>query len=82
MHSNGLGMDVKYGQFPFYSNKVKQGDPFMIAAWHIVELSNPLCWQLKSAEEQAGVKYMQMIETEKLKTAVLFWRETNGFSKW
>lgn len=39
-------------------------------------------WQLKSAEEQAGVKYMQMIETEKLKTAVLFWRETNGFSKW
>lgn len=54
----------------------------MIAAWHIVQLSNPLCWQLKSAEEQAGVKYMQMIETEKLKTAVLFWRETNGFSKW
>lgn len=71
MHSNGLGTDVKYGQFPFYSNKVKQGDPFMIAAW-----------QLKSAEEQAGVKYMQMIETEKLKTAVLFWRDTNGFSKW
>lgn len=63
--------------FLFHSSKVEHTDSFVISDWHIMELSSPLCWQFKSAGTQTVVK--QMKESKRLKTAVLSWRETNGF---